>query len=152
VARAIFEIIFENQGVFMKINGLRLDYKETKGPLCKMVKIFWFQIYFTIGNHMDRFHGSWTSTDSVHGGHRIEAVVVAHRSSCSRPVQATTAHHDVRKMRKSSPGFGSDLHQSLYGGKDVARRRWSFGSGWRRRGRDVDQEEESKRDGDLHQG
>jgi hypothetical protein len=53
VARTIFGIIFENQGVFLKIYGLLLDYKETKGPLCKMAGIFWFWIYFSIGNHMD---------------------------------------------------------------------------------------------------
>jgi hypothetical protein len=42
VARGIFGIIFENQGVFLKIHGLRLDYKETKWPLCKTAGIFWF--------------------------------------------------------------------------------------------------------------
>jgi hypothetical protein len=132
VARAIFGIIFKNQGVFLKIHGLRLDYKETKGPLCKMVGIFWFQIYFSIGNHMDSVHGSWTSASAVHGGHRIEAVVVALWSSCYRPVQATAAHREVGKMKKSSLGFGSDLHRSLYGGKEAAQQRWSFGSGWQR--------------------
>jgi hypothetical protein len=36
----IVGIIFENYGVVLKIHGLCLDYKETKGPLCKMVRIF----------------------------------------------------------------------------------------------------------------
>jgi hypothetical protein len=53
MARGIFGIIFENQGVFLKIHGGQLDYKETKGPLCKMAGIFWFCIYFSIGNCMD---------------------------------------------------------------------------------------------------
>jgi hypothetical protein len=134
VARAIFGIIFENQGVFFKIHGTRLDYKETKGPLCKMAGIFWFCIYFSIGNRMDQVHGSWTSVGAVHGGHRTEAAMVAHRSSCSWSVRATAARHEVGKMKESSPGFGSDLHQSLYGGKEATRRRWSFDSGWRRCG------------------
>jgi hypothetical protein len=64
----------------------------------------------------------------VHGGHRTEAAVVAHRSSYSRPVRATMAHHELGKTKKSSPGFGSDLHRSLYGGEEAPRRRWSFGS------------------------
>jgi hypothetical protein len=42
VYRAIFGITFENQGVFLKIHGLQLDYKETKGLVCKMAGIFWF--------------------------------------------------------------------------------------------------------------
>jgi hypothetical protein len=67
----------------------------------------------------------------VHGGHRIEAAVVAHQSSCSRPVRATVAQRKVGKMKKSSPGFSFDLHRSLYGGEEAARRRWSFGLGWR---------------------
>jgi hypothetical protein len=120
----------------LKIHGLRLDYKETKGPLCKMVGIFWFQIYFSIGNRMDRVHGSWTSAGAIHGGHRTEAAMVAHRSSCSRPIRATAARHEVGKTKKSLSGFSSDLHQSLYSGKEATRRRWSFGSGWRRHGRD----------------
>jgi hypothetical protein len=79
----------------------------------------------------------------VHGGHRTEEAVVAHRSSCSRPIRATTAHREVGKTKKSSSGFGSDLHRSLYGGEETAQRWWSFGSGWRRCGHDEDQEEES---------
>jgi hypothetical protein len=79
---------------------------------------------------MDRVHGSWTAAALVHGGPGTEATTVDHWSSCSQQVQATAAHHEVGKMKKSSPGFGSDLHRSLYGGKDVARRRWSLGSGW----------------------
>jgi hypothetical protein len=138
VARAIFGIIFKNQGVFVKIRGLWLEYKETKGPLCKIAGIFWFQIYFSIGNPMDRVHGSWTSVGMVHGGHRTEAAVVAHRSSCSRPVWAMVSHHEVAKMKKSSLGFSSDLHRSLYDGKEAARRRWSFSSGWRWCGSDED--------------
>jgi hypothetical protein len=86
----------------------------------------------------------------VHGGHRIEATVVAHRSSCSWSIRAMAARRNVGKTKKSSPGFGSDLHRSLYGGEEVTRWRWSFSSGWRQSERDEDQEEESWRGGDLH--
>jgi hypothetical protein len=79
---------------------------------------------------MYRVHPSWTSAGVVHGGHRTKEAVVAHRSSYSRLVQATAACHEVGKTKMSSPGFGSDLHRSLYSGKEVARRRWGFGSGW----------------------
>jgi hypothetical protein len=85
-------------------------------------------------------------------GHRTEAAVVAHRSSCSRSVRATTAHRMVGKTKKSSLGFGANLHQSLYGGEEGARRWWSFSSGWRRRDHDEDQDEESWWGGDLHRG
>jgi hypothetical protein len=122
VARTIFGIIFENQGIFLKIYGLLLDYKETKGPLCKMAGIFWFWIYFSIGNRMDQVHGSWTSAGAVHGGHRTEAAVVARWSSCSRPVWATTARNEVGKTKENSPEFSSDLHRSLHGGKEAVRR------------------------------
>jgi hypothetical protein len=80
---------------------------------------------------MDRVHGSWTIAGAVHGGHRIEVAVVARQSSCSRSVRATVAHYEVGKMEKSSPRFNSDVHRSLYGDKEAARWRWSFGSGWR---------------------
>jgi hypothetical protein len=77
---------------------------------------------------MDRVHGSWSTAALAHGGPGTEA---------------TVAHHEVGKTKKSSPGFGFDLHQSLYGGKEAVRRRWTFGSRWRWRGHDGDQEEES---------
>jgi hypothetical protein len=77
----------------------------------------------------------------VHGGHRIEAAVVAHWTSCSQTVQATAAHRKLGKTKKSSPGFGSDLHRSLYGSEEVARWQWSFGFRWRWCEHDEDQEE-----------
>jgi hypothetical protein len=55
----------------------------------------------------------------VHGGHRTEAVVVARRSSYSRPVRPTMAHHELGKTKKSSLRFISDLHRSLYGGEEA---------------------------------
>jgi hypothetical protein len=66
----------------------------------------------------------------IHGEPITEEAVVARQSSCSRPVRATVAHSEVGKTKKSSPGFGSDLHRSLYGGEEAARWWWSFGSGW----------------------
>jgi hypothetical protein len=99
---------------------------------------------------MDRVHGSWAAAALVHGGLRREAMAVAHRSSCSHPVRATAACHEVGKTKKGSPGFSSDLHRSLYGGKEAVRQWWSFGSRWRRCRRNEDQEEESWRGGDLH--
>jgi hypothetical protein len=42
-------------------------------------------------------------------GPGIDATVVAHQSSCSRPIRATTAHHEVGKMKKSSLGFGGKV-------------------------------------------
>jgi hypothetical protein len=38
--------IFFKPGVFLEIWGLRLDYKDTEGPLCKFPRIIDFQIYF----------------------------------------------------------------------------------------------------------
>jgi hypothetical protein len=42
-------------------------------------------------------------------GPGTEATAVAHQSSCSRPIRATTAHHEVGKMKKSSLGFGGKV-------------------------------------------
>jgi hypothetical protein len=37
---AISRIIFENQGVFLKIRGPRLDVGQVQGVLCKVSRIF----------------------------------------------------------------------------------------------------------------
>jgi hypothetical protein len=90
---------------------------------------------------MDRVDGSWTSVGAAHGGHRTEAAVVAHQSSCSRPLWATVDRHEVGKTKSTGVWFRPS--PEIVRQQEVARRRWSFGSGWRRRGRDEDQEEES---------
>jgi hypothetical protein len=46
--------------------------------------------------------------------------VVAHQSSCSWPLRAMMARHEVGKMKESSPGFSSDLLRSLYDGGGAA--------------------------------
>jgi hypothetical protein len=60
VTRAIFGIIFENQGVFIKICGPRIDFTERQGANCKMVGIFPPRIYFSIEN-------SWWTRSAIHG-------------------------------------------------------------------------------------
>jgi hypothetical protein len=50
VARGISINIFETQGSVYKKCGLRLNYGQVQRVICKMVGIFWFQNYFTIGN------------------------------------------------------------------------------------------------------
>jgi hypothetical protein len=55
VARAVSGIIFENQGVFLKICGPRLDFGQVQGVLRKVLGI-----YFPMKNPVDRFHDAWT--------------------------------------------------------------------------------------------
>jgi hypothetical protein len=149
----VFLEIFRKPGVFLKICGPQVDFAERQGANCKIGGDFLVSDLFSNGKlpctqpmaHDPR-------VELVHGGHKIEAAVVAHRSSCSRSVRSTAAHRKVGKTKKSSPGFGSALHQSLYGTEEVARWRWSFSLGWRQHERDEDQEEESWRGGDLHRG
>jgi hypothetical protein len=47
----VFLEIFRNQGSSQNFRGLRLDYKETEGPICKFSKIIDFWVYFSIENH-----------------------------------------------------------------------------------------------------
>jgi hypothetical protein len=47
----VFLEIFQKLGVFLKICGLWVDYKETDGPLCKFPEIIDFWIYFSMENH-----------------------------------------------------------------------------------------------------
>jgi hypothetical protein len=51
---------------------------------------------------MDRVHGSWTAAVLVLGGPGTEGTAVAHQSSCSWPLWAMAARHEVGKTKKSS--------------------------------------------------
>jgi hypothetical protein len=46
VVRGIFGIIFENHGVFLKIHGLRLHSKESKGLFTKLWGFSGFRFIF----------------------------------------------------------------------------------------------------------
>jgi hypothetical protein len=70
VDRGISGNICETLGSVYKKCGLRLNYGQVQGVIFKMVGIFWFQNYFTIGNDgglvpwfMDRcrFGPPWTT-------------------------------------------------------------------------------------------
>jgi hypothetical protein len=65
VARGILEY-FKKQGSSQKFCGLRLDYKEAEGPLCKFPGIIDFWIYFSMENLVDWVHSAWTES-TVHG-------------------------------------------------------------------------------------
>jgi hypothetical protein len=54
VARGISGNIFKTQGSVYKKCGLRINYGQVQGVIYKMVGIFWFQNYFTIGNDVGR--------------------------------------------------------------------------------------------------
>jgi hypothetical protein len=78
--RGISGNIFETQGSVYKKCGLRLDYGQVQGVICKMVGIFWFHNYFTIGNDgglgplfmdLSRLYPPWTTRR-----HRLEATGV----------------------------------------------------------------------------
>jgi hypothetical protein len=66
----------------------------------KLAWIFDWRFIFEWKNVVDRVHRSWTVVALVHDGARIEEAAVAHRSSCSRLVWATAAHHDMVKMER----------------------------------------------------
>jgi hypothetical protein len=54
------EIIFQILGASLRNYGLRVSYKETEGPLCKIPEITDFWIYSEIEKFMDWVYGSWT--------------------------------------------------------------------------------------------
>jgi hypothetical protein len=137
--------------LFSKIRGSSWEFMDRDlisqkawGLTAKLAGIFLVSDLFSNGKlpwTRSMAHEPWVALD--HGGHRTEEAVLAHRSSYSQLVRAMEAHREVGETKKSSLGFGSDLHRSLYNGEEAARRRWSFGSGWRHCGHDEDQEEES---------
>jgi hypothetical protein len=50
--------LFFNSGASLRNFGLRVDFKETEGPLCKIPEITDFQILFSTRNSVDRVHGA----------------------------------------------------------------------------------------------
>jgi hypothetical protein len=54
-------IIFQILGASLRNYGLRVNFKETEGPLCNIPKITDFRIYSRIEKFVDWVHGSWTS-------------------------------------------------------------------------------------------
>jgi hypothetical protein len=64
-ARDPSEIIFQILGASLQNYGLRVNFKETEGPLCKIPKITDFQIYSGIEKFVDWVHGSWTGSAPV---------------------------------------------------------------------------------------
>jgi hypothetical protein len=90
VARGISGNIFKTQGSVYKKCGLRLNYGQVQGVICKTVGNFWFQNYFTIGNDgglsprfMDRWRLSPPWTTQRHKLEATEARWHAHRSLAS---------------------------------------------------------------------
>jgi hypothetical protein len=49
VARVISGIIFKNSRGFLEICGLRVNFKQVQGLLCKVARIFGFWNYFPTG-------------------------------------------------------------------------------------------------------
>jgi hypothetical protein len=79
----------------LKMHGMWLDYKETKGPLCKMAGIFWFQIYFSIGNRMDQVHGLWTAQGRLVHGSTVDSIVAGSQGSPELDLAAALGHGNL---------------------------------------------------------
>jgi hypothetical protein len=93
VARGIFGNISKIRGVFLKIHGLRLDYKKIEGPFCKFPGIIDFQIYFSMEKSrwtQSMAHGPAQGT--VHGGPTTMAGHRARWSSAEQLLRGTVAH------------------------------------------------------------
>jgi hypothetical protein len=79
-ARDPSRIIFQIPGASLRNYGLRVNFKETEGPLCKIPKITDFRIYSGIEKFTDWVHGSWTGgtlgSTVDRSGARTEAAVV----------------------------------------------------------------------------
>jgi hypothetical protein len=52
-------IIFQISGASLQNYGLRVNFKKTEGPLCKIPKVTNFWIYSGIEKFVDWVHGSW---------------------------------------------------------------------------------------------
>jgi hypothetical protein len=86
VARAISRIIFENQRVFLKIHGPRLDFTEGQGLTAKLVGIFRRGIIFQWENTAHSIQHPWTAegTGPQWTGHgRAKGLTGAHPSNRS---------------------------------------------------------------------
>jgi hypothetical protein len=114
------EILLVSRGSVWNFCGLWLDSAERQGFYAKVAGIFWIGFIFEwrIWWIESIDHGLWVAL--VHDGPRTVEAVVAHWSSCSRPVQATGTRHEVGKTKRSSSGFSSDLHRGLDGSAMMA--------------------------------
>jgi hypothetical protein len=109
-ARDPSRIIFQILGASLQNYGLRVNFKETEGPLCKIPKITDFWIYSGIEKFGDWVHGSWT------GG--------ALRSMVDRSSVSTEAAevHGQRTARGLTGGAGEGEQGRARPGDDSLRR------------------------------
>jgi hypothetical protein len=96
--------IFQKPGSSRNCRGLRLDYKEIEGPLCKFPGIIDFQIYFSTENPVDRVHSAWTGRCSL-GPLWTEA---ARTRGCGGALSA----HGTRALGLTDGGGGGRARQS----------------------------------------
>jgi hypothetical protein len=109
-ARDPFRIIFQILGASLRNYGLRVNFKETEGPHCKIPKITDFWIYSGIEKFLDWVHMSWTGgaprPTVDRSGVSIEAAV-AHGQRTARRAWGLTGGAGQGEQGRARPRDGS---------------------------------------------
>jgi hypothetical protein len=105
----VFLEIFGKPVSSWKFLGLRLDYNETQGPLCKILRIIDFWIYFL----MEKAHGlspwrRWSMVDRALAGRRgsLELSLAAAPEHVGSPMMAQRRERSTGSPSRASPGHG----------------------------------------------
>jgi hypothetical protein len=112
-ARDPSRIVFQILGASLQNYGLRVNFKDTEGPLCKIPKITDFWIYSGIENFRDWVHGSWT-------GGALRSTV--DRSGASTEAAEVHGRRTARRARGLTGGAGEGEQGRARPGDDSLRR------------------------------
>jgi hypothetical protein len=135
-ARDPSRIIFQILGASLRNYGLRVNFKETEGPLCKIPKIIDFWIYSRNEKFMDWVHGSWTGgapgSTVDRSGTSTEAFA-AHGRCTARRARGLTGGAGEGEQGRARPGEGSptvDRQRTRVHGRLERRKHRGRGGAW----------------------
>jgi hypothetical protein len=102
--------IFQTLGASLQNYGLRVNFKDSEGPLCKISKITDFWIYSGIEKFVDWVRGSWTGGALGSTVDRSRASIetpVVHGRCTARRARGLTGGAGEGAQGRARPGDGS---------------------------------------------
>jgi hypothetical protein len=109
-ARDPSRIIFQILGASWRNYVLRVNFKETERPVCKIPEITDFWIYSGIEKFMDWVHGSWTGSapgSTVDRSSASTEAAVAHGWHTAHRARGLTGRVGEGEQGRARPGDGS---------------------------------------------